>query len=264
LSSKFLPSLIAFTFVAIALPVAAQVAVTQPKQPCKCTQQKPQPYTAEFKITHVQTLNNGATITHESTEIVAHDSAGRHMSSTTQVTQDFNNAPQTYGNVNDPVERTNANWDSNSRKATIIQYPPADQQHGCWASQSGAMRVMYDPMPASAQQAQARAQITRPASKTEDLGTTTIQGVEATGRRTTTTIAAGQMGNDQPIMTTDESWWATGTGLQLRSVHDDPRSGTTTREVTSLSLGEPDSTLFQPPDGYEAKVDELHQVACAQ
>jgi hypothetical protein len=268
-SSKFLPSLFAFTFAALALPVAAQVAVTQPNQPCKCAQQKPHPYTAEFKITHVQTLANGTTITHESTEIAAADSSGRVMGSTTQARPELEIGQWTHGHVHDPVASTDTNWDSNSHKATVMKYPAKEEQHGCWSNQAGTFHVSYDGgrlTSGSVQPPVVRAQVQHPQQATEDLGTTTIQGVEATGRRTTTTIPAGQVGNDQPIVTTQETWWSKGigVGLLLRSVYDDPRNGTTTREATSLSLGEPDPALFQPPDGYEVKTDELHQVPCAQ
>jgi hypothetical protein len=260
MSSKILPSLFAFTFATLSLPAIAQVAATQPNQNLH-------PYTAEFKTTTVQTLANGTTITRQSTQVEAHDSAGRYMNSITQETPTFNGHQWTHGNASDPVASTNANWDSNSKKATIMRLPPKEEQKGCWTNDAGTFRTSYGeqsfaPSPA-VHLAEAHAQA-RPT--TENLGTTTIQGVEATGRRTTTTIPAGQVGNDQPIVITRETWMSRGLGfgLVLRSITDDPRSGVTTREMTNLTQGEPDPALFQPPDGYEVKMEELHQVACAQ
>jgi hypothetical protein len=260
MSSKLLPSLFALTLSALALPAVAQLTVTLPDQ-------KPHPYTAEFKTTTVQTLPNGTTITHQSTQIDAHDSAGRFMNSTTQETPLTNGQQWTNGHANDPVASTSTNWESNSKKATIIHLPAQEERKGCWANDAGTFRTAYGgqslaPSPA-VRLAEGHAQA-RPT--TENLGTTTIQGVEATGRRTTTTIPAGQAGNDQPIVITHERWMSRGlgVGLVLRSIDDDPRSGVTTREVTNLTQGEPDPALFQPPDGYEVKTEELHQVACAQ
>lgn len=258
---KVSPFLLASALTALALPIAAQIAVVNPNR------QTHQTYTAEFKTTQVQTLPNGTTITHESTETTAQDSAGRYMSSATQARPDFRNEPLTHANAHDPVASTDATWDSWTRKAVIIKYPPKDQQHGCWANEAGLLRVSYgsgQSAPISGPAAPPRVRRTQPRNETEDLGTTTIQGVEAIGRRTIRTIPAGQVGNDQPIVTTEESWWGTSLGLLLRSVRDDPRNGTTTREVTNLSTSEPDPALFQPPEGYEVKVDELHQVVCAQ
>jgi hypothetical protein len=37
-----------------------------------------------------------------------------------------------------------------------------------------------------------------------------------------------------------------------------------TRELVSLTQGEPDPAIFQPPDGYEIKTTELHKVPCVQ
>ncbi len=96
----------------------------------------------------------------------------------------------------------------------------------------------------------------------EDLGTTTIQGVEARGTRTTTTIPAGEIGNDQPIVTTSEHWISRDFGLVVREITDDPRTGKRTRELVSLDRGEPDIAAFQPPDGYDVTVEELHEVSC--
>ena len=42
------------------------------------------------------------------------------------------------------------------------------------------------------------------APASENLGDQTIGGVHATGTRMTTTIAAGTMGNEQPILVTSE------------------------------------------------------------
>jgi hypothetical protein len=44
--------------------------------------------------------------------------------------------------------------------------------------------------------------------KREDLGTQTTEGVEATGTRTTTTIAAGEIGNERPIEIVTERWYS--------------------------------------------------------
>jgi hypothetical protein len=90
----------------------------------------------------------------------------------------------------------------------------------------------------------------------------TIQGLEAKGTRVTSVIPAGQMGNDNPITTTQELWRAPGFRFPLREIYDDPRTGKRTREVVSLTIGEPDLSLFQPPEGYEVVNEEMHEVPC--
>ena len=43
--------------------------------------------------------------------------------------------------------------------------------------------------------------------KHEDLGTQTIEGVSAQGKRETVTIPAGQIGNERPIEIVSETWY---------------------------------------------------------
>ncbi|MFZ0303080.1 MAG: hypothetical protein WAL75_10355 [Terracidiphilus sp.] len=98
----------------------------------------------------------------------------------------------------------------------------------------------------------------------QDLGADTIMGVEVRGSRTTITTPAGAMGNDQPLVSTNEIWMAASLGLVLRSVSDDPRMGKTNREVVSLDLNAPDPALFQPPAGYQLDTEVMQPVPCAQ
>ena len=67
-------------------------------------------------------------------------------------------------------------------------------------------------------------------------------------------LGAGAAGNDAPLVSTSEAWTAVAVGLNgllVREIRDDPRSGKTTRELTSLSQNDPDPATFQPPEGYE-------------
>jgi hypothetical protein len=97
----------------------------------------------------------------------------------------------------------------------------------------------------------------------EELGTDTILGVEVQGARMTRTTPAGRIGNDEPLLRTEEIWSAPSLGgLVLREITDDPRTGKSTREAVSLDLSEPDPAVFQPPEGYEIVDQELHEVPC--
>ncbi len=229
------------------------------------SQPKPrQPYTAEFKITTVRTLANGTTITRESTETQAVDRDGRTVNLTKESAVNSDRPAVMRGHVHDPVEETDINWDSVQGKATIVKAPPADQREGCWATESGHMRWQFGSSAQSSTAAKSveTAHLARPKPVMEELGTTTIEGVEAHGRRTTWTTPAGQIGNDAPLVRTQETWWGTSIGLLLREVNDDPQTGKRTREVVSLGLTDPDPALFQPPEGYEVKTETAHPVAC--
>lgn len=86
--------------------------------------------------------------------------------------------------------------------------------------------------------------------KSESLGTRMIEGVEAEGTRTTTTIPAGEIGNEQPIEIVSESWYSPQLQTVVLSTHNDPRMGETTYRLTNIQLVEPLAMLFEPPADY--------------
>jgi hypothetical protein len=87
----------------------------------------------------------------------------------------------------------------------------------------------------------------------EDLGTQTIEGVPATGSRTTTTIPAGAIGNLQPIKVVAEQWFSSDLGVLVMTKHSDPRVGDTIYRLQSIVRAEPDRSLFTLPPDYTLK-----------
>ena len=226
-----------------------------------------QPYTAESKTTSVQTLGDGTTITRESTEVRAIDSQNRTLNARTEAPVSADQPGFTWGNVNDPVENSQISWNSQTRKAQVIKLPPEAERHGCWQSDSGQMAMSFGPEPGELprqriQPVVLKTQQNIPQPKMEDLGTTTIQGVEAHGQRWTTITPVGQIGNDRELVTSNETWMAVNLGITLRQVNDSPQGGKTTTEVVRLDLSDPPLSTFQPPEGYEVVTEELHKVAC--
>jgi hypothetical protein len=86
-----------------------------------------------------------------------------------------------------------------------------------------------------------------PAPKTESLGTRQIEGLSATGQRTTTTIPAGRIGNDRPIEILDERWVSSDLKVVLLSRHRDPQTGETEFRLTNIKRAEPSPDLFKVP-----------------
>ena len=238
-----------------------------------------QPYTARFKVVSVQTLANGTTITHESTEIQALDSEGRRLNVT--ITPASGQMPERSSyRVSDPAARTNMDWMVPGKSVTVRTTPlPSNPgERTCWSSVSAAgstFRASSGPSTtvmtglvggsagsssvATAQQRESSNEISR-----EDLGEQTIQGVLATGTRTTVTTPAGAVGNDAPLVRTMEVWMAKSIGVAVRSLTDDPRTGKRNRELVELSQGEPDPSIFRAPEGYQVVNQEMHEVPCEQ
>jgi hypothetical protein len=94
------------------------------------------------------------------------------------------------------------------------------------------------------------------ASAPESLGSRQMEGVTATGTRITTTIPTGQIGNDRPIVITDETWDSPDLHTIVYSKHHDPRTGDIEYRLRNINRNEPAATLFQIPAGYNV-IDPL-------
>lgn len=90
-------------------------------------------------------------------------------------------------------------------------------------------------------------------AKTEKLDARAFDGVTAEGTRTTVTIPAGEIGNEQPIQIVDEHWYSPELQATVMTRHSDPRSGETTYRLTNISRTEPAAALFQVPSDYTVK-----------
>jgi hypothetical protein len=84
----------------------------------------------------------------------------------------------------------------------------------------------------------------------EELGQKSIEGVMADGSRTTTTIAAGKIGNAQAIKIVSEQWFSPDLQVLLMTRHSDPRTGETVYRLTNIVRGEQDRSLFEVPADY--------------
>ncbi len=84
----------------------------------------------------------------------------------------------------------------------------------------------------------------------ESLGTKAFDSVTAEGTRVTTSIAAGQIGNEQPIEMVNETWYSQQLQAVVMSRHYDPRFGETVFRLSNISTSEPAASLFQVPAGY--------------
>jgi hypothetical protein len=87
-------------------------------------------------------------------------------------------------------------------------------------------------------------------TRKEELGKQTIEGVEAEGTRYTTTIPAGEIGNELPIEMVFESWYSPELQTVIMSKHSDPRFGENTYRLTNINRSEPPHSLFEVPADY--------------
>ncbi|HUA20838.1 MAG TPA: hypothetical protein VMB25_18950 [Bryobacteraceae bacterium] len=97
------------------------------------------------------------------------------------------------------------------------------------------------------------------ASKTEDLGTQTIQGVTAQGTRVTRTIPAGEEGNARPIEIVTETWYSPDLQVVVMSKSSDPRFGDSVYQLTNITRTEPDPALFTVPSDYTVEARPMRR-----
>lgn len=135
------------------------------------------------------------------------------------------------GNIVAPARQPSATAGGRGGTATVTEARTA-------AGGFGAVTMMRTPAPDD------------PNSKTDDLGQQNIEGVMATGKRTTTVIPAGQIGNAQEIRIVSEQWFSDDLQVLVMTKHSDPRSGENVYRLRNILRAEPDQTLFTVPPDY--------------
>ena len=215
----------------------AQTSETRPAQPDGGTRERlvsifipnlpNAPFTATVNTEWVRLLSNGARITLGNHRLIARDSAGRIFQERRML------VPQN-GKQESFITQTE------------ISDPILKQQYICMPHENTCQLEFRQPF-LTAVQPQGSTNKIQPA--TQSLGTQPIGGVETVGTRETIVIPTGEIGNDSPVHTTREFWFAPKLGLNLISIRDDPRFGTQRFDLSDIVLGEPDTKLFSPPEG---------------
>jgi len=85
----------------------------------------------------------------------------------------------------------------------------------------------------------------------EDLGTITLDGLQAKGTRRTSTVPSDESETGEPFTIEDETWYSEDLHLYLLIRHSDSRVGVQTVGVSNLKREEPPDFMFQVPKGYK-------------
>ncbi|HLJ47867.1 MAG TPA: hypothetical protein VKU01_17750 [Bryobacteraceae bacterium] len=192
------------------------------------------PYSAVETVQEEQTLSGGNVIQHQNQSKVYRDSQGRvRIERTIQPPPDSaNTTARTEVTIFDPVGGSFSVLNSQKMTAFKSNLPPQRNE----ANRPAHPADRHNP---------SGAQIVK-----ENLGTQSIGGVTATGTRTTETIPAGAIGNQQAIQVVREVWLSSDLKVPVMIKTTDPRFGTRTMQLTSIVQSEPDASLFQVPSNY--------------
>jgi len=201
------------------------------------------PYSAEITTETTQTLPNGDHTRQTSSSKVFRDGEGR-----TRTEQSLTGlgaiAPgsslPTVVFLQDPVAGTSFALDTVHKTATKSPWPrmgrgPGQKGPGPEIARGPAGEGRRGPRPNGE------------SVRSEPLGRQTMEGVPVDGTRTTTTIPAGQIGNEQPIQIVTERWYSPDLQVYVFTRHSDPRAGETVTRVTNINRGEPARSLFEIP-----------------
>jgi hypothetical protein len=239
-------------------PVAANVGSGQPFATKLVTDR---PFTADAIIQTDQTLTDGSHVVNKVAVAAARHSQGRTYREEVPASPVADSpAPKTIF-IGDPVAQANyvLGPDHVARKipmslaglqpgAISVSTSSAPLQGNLLlrtASAGGNGPVLAGPQGVTSAQ-----RITLGDSKTEQLGTQTIAGVQADGTRTTVTIPAGQVGNQNPLVIITERWYSQDLQATMLARDSDPRLGSSSFQLTNVQQVEPPASLFQIPSGY--------------
>lgn len=224
------------------------------------------PYSATVTNESVQTLSDGTHITQSSSGSAARDSQGR----TRQDTPLPSLGPLTPEDaphlvlIQDPVAGVSYTLNLTEKTAWKHAIPPGAPGMAATTVSTNAVFVrsmsaggteVPPPPPLAAPGAQFMIQkrLAENAGDvtTENLGTQVIEGVQATGARTTQTIAAGKIGNDRPISIVTEVWTSPELKTIILSKRNDPRTGEQTFKLANIQRSDPDPSLFTIPSDFK-------------
>jgi len=197
------------------------------------------PYSAVAVTETKQTLADGNTIDRKVQSNIFRDGQGRTRRETTFAGAGplaASGQPRTAIMIHDPVASTAYVLHPDAKTAEQLATRPGGPKRGANLQNRFEARIQQE--------------IANGTLKKEDLGVQTINGISAQGTRYTRTIPAGQVGNANPIMITNEQWYSPDLQVVVKSTRTDPRFGVTTYTLTNIQRTEPAATLFTVPSDY--------------
>ena len=196
------------------------------------------PLSGDFVVTRETTLADGNRIHNESQSKVYRDAEGRvrREMGVDLATPATGSVKRNLVMISDPV--TGKRYVLNPDNKTAREMPmrgPKGEGH------EDHMKAMGGPADSAV-------------ANKEQLGTKTVNGLQAEGVRVTRTIPAGAIGNDKPIAVVTERWYSPDLQITVLTTHTDPMMGSVTTKLVNVTRGDPDASLFQVPADYKIEV----------
>ncbi len=242
----------------------------QTKVPLETKALKGSPYSAEVVNDHIQILSDGNRIVQHTTSRVFRDSDGR-----VRREEDRPGGSPSVSIV-DPVSGMSYSLDPDRKIAwktpamtgfaimnkmdaakiaaakpeleKIMAAVKEKMENARTAEHQGSVMTVYGKGSVETRRAQVHEQHAE-----EKLAPRTLEGVRVEGRRTTTTIPAGAVGNELPIAIVSEEWTSPDLQVLVLTDRKDPRNGDSMYRLQNIVRSEPAAWLFQVPSDYEVR-----------
>ncbi len=226
------------------------------------------PFSAETVSQYDRALDNGGHIHRETRGKIYRDSQGRMRTDSDMPSAQPGAERFEHITINDPVLREIISLNPKTKTATIFHLGQGVVQTAPMAIASAAgSPVNVVPAQAGLKSSErsspagvattskmaARLGITPVETRTEGMGNRYIEGVNATGTRTTRIIDAGSIGNDKPIVSVTETWFSPELKMTVLTETNDGQSGHNTTKLINIVRTEPIAQLFQVPSDYTVK-----------
>lgn len=225
------------------------------------------PFSADVVTLYDRAVDNGNHIHSETRGKIFRDSQGRTRTDSEAPSLQPGTEKYEHTTINDPVQRVIINLNPKLKTATIFHLAQGVGPTAVGMGNVAGATVNTAPVPPGAKSAEpkptpgvittskmgAKLYTTPVETRTEGLGSKIIEGVNATGTRTTRIIDAGSQGNDKPIVSVSETWFSPELKMAVLTETDDGQSGHNTTKLVNIVRTEPVAQLFQVPSGYTVK-----------
>ncbi len=237
------------------------------------------PVAAEFSSESVQNLADGNRIVRRSTSQFYRDSEGRtrREQSSNQLGMMFpgNSSDARQVSIYDPISSNSYTLNSlfrtahrnkifsvtvnaSDKPAKDLSAPKVNSQVKVYGSKENPQIKIYgshnDPALKARIEEMEKLFENRPTMekpREEQLGTRDIEGTEAEGKRITTVLPAGYLGNEKPIEIVRETWYSKELQMIVMTNTKNPMTGEQTYKLTRLQRAEQPRTLFEVPADYK-------------
>jgi len=246
------------------------------------------PFSADVVTQYDRTLDNGAHIHRESRGKIFRDNQGRMRTESQPPSVQSGSPKYDHITINDPVQQVIVYLNPKNKTATVLHFSDAGPTSSTASAKQSkpkdknTIRVGGQPgigsgptdtlgvpqVPGGQGSLPAAHPVQAPDGTTSmdattfantagativPLGTKIVEGVSATGTRTTRTINAGTMGNDKAIVCITDTWVSSDLKVTVLTETDDGQAGHSTIKLVNIVRSEPNASLFQIPANYTIK-----------